>query len=80
MLLCQPLYFQLYQCKDGETKCYAKQEQLLFLSLVALIDSDEIAAETITLKYFEPGKTFFIQRSVNIASTDIFCILHYFVI
>ena len=56
----------------GQNKNYS-----LFLSLVALINSDEIAAETITLKYFEPGKIFFIQRSVNITLTAIFCILHF---
>ena len=56
----------------GQNKNYS-----LFLSLVALINSDEIAAETITLKYFEPGKISFIQRSVNITLTAIFCILHF---
>ena len=45
----------------GQNKNYS-----LFLSLISPINSDEIAAETITLKYFEPVKTFFTQKSVKL--------------
>ena len=51
-------------------------KQKLLTPLEALIKSNVFTTETIALKYFEPGKTFFKQKSINMAWTAIFCTLN----